>query len=39
MLNIIRYVNGNRIDEADLAKFEIESDLILKTIRAVNERL
>ena len=39
MLNIIRYVNGIRIDETDLAKFEVESDVILKTIRSVNDRL
>ena len=37
-MHVIRYVNGRRID-ADLKKYMIGSDLILKTIKTVNERL
>ena len=37
-MRFIRYVNGKMI-ETDLRKCMIESEIILKAIKAVNERL
>lgn len=37
-MRLIRYVNGKKI-EADPKRYMIENDVILKTIRAVNDRL
>ena len=38
-LNIIRYINGKEIDEQDLKKYEIDNEVILRTIKTVNERV
>jgi len=38
-MNVVRYVNGVKIDANELKNIEIESDVVTKTIRAVNRRL
>jgi hypothetical protein len=38
-VNIIRYINGKKVDVKDLPKYELENEIILKTIKAVNDRI
>lgn len=37
-MNVRRYVNGREVEKCDLKNIEIHSEIILKTIAAVNQR-
>jgi hypothetical protein len=39
MLIVTRYINGKKVEDNKIKNIIIESDLILKTIQAVNERV
>jgi len=39
MLNVTRYVNGNKVSKADLGNFVMDNEVMLKTMKIVNERL
>jgi hypothetical protein len=39
MLEVVRYINGKQVEKEDLPKYEIDSEIILRTIKAVNERV
>ena len=39
MLTITRYVNGIKVDDKDMKNMIVESDVITRTIQAVNNRL
>ena len=39
MLTVTRYINGIKIENQDVKKYTIESEIITKTILAVNKRL
>jgi len=39
MLTVTRYINGVKVDDKDMKNYTIESDVITKTILAVNKRL
>jgi hypothetical protein len=38
-MRLIRYIDGKRIDKGDLSKYVIESDIVPRTIKTVNDRL
>ena len=38
-MEIIRYINNQKLESANMSKYIIESDIILKTIAGVNQRL
>ena len=39
MLNVVRYINGKKVNKEDLPKYEIDNESVLKIIRAANERV
>ena len=38
-MEIIRYINGEKIDSNNMKNYVVESDIILQTIAQVNKRL
>ena len=39
LIDVTRYINGIEVGFRDLKTYELDSDLILQTIKAVNARL
>ena len=38
-MNVSRYINRDEVKFVDLKRYELDNTLILRTIKAVNERL
>ncbi|MCL2854049.1 MAG: hypothetical protein FWE21_00345 [Defluviitaleaceae bacterium] len=39
MLSVTRYINGKKVNKADLEKYILDSNVVLEAIQAVNVRL
>jgi len=39
MITVVRYVNGKKVNKEDLPKYEIDSEIVSKIIKTVNERI
>ena len=38
-VNVKRYINGREVEKSDLQKIELDSEIITRTIAAVNRRI
>jgi hypothetical protein len=38
-IKVVRYINGKEVGEDDLQKYALESEIVPRTIKTVNERL
>ena len=38
-MNLIRYINGVKVEDKDICNYVIESEVISQVIKTVNERL
>jgi hypothetical protein len=38
-MEIIRYINGKRVEADDLPQYTLESDVIQRTIKTLNDRI